>query len=839
MQFAGIDGQQGPYQLTDKDGGLGINVVAGSEVVTVDGQRMTRGEAADYAIDYERARVTFSNRRPISSASRITVEYQYALTRFRRNLALFASEWHHGGWSWFAQGITEGDDAGRPLSGPLDASDRIRLSQAGDSLALGGGATPGVGDYDTVRVAGSTHFAFAGLDSGAFLVQFARIGEGRGDYADSGVVGGRSVYHYVGAGLGAYKVGRPLPTPQTQRLADVGGTFTAGPLKLELEGAGSLLDRNTLSALDDGDNLGGAGRVALSGEGRLGRIPGRAGLGAVFRGVDQRFAPFSRLERPFAEEDWGLPAGADLEHQRRAELTGWWRPAEGNELNTNLARLTTPDGFRGTRRRGEARFQAGAFGAQATLLDADGTSSQFAFPDGGRKRATADLRWRAAWLMPILRGDADRRDTPSDTATIEDRVRAVDADLASGDKVPFHFALGTGVRRDEHDAGLTSTRQRAITLRGEVETPLALPFGANVSAQRRETRDEQTGAKLRHDLASTRLRAEWKPAGLSGALQVERTGEAENIRTRALTFVGPGGGGFDSTGNFVGTGDYALVLVVSPDLERFARTATSARASWAFGSSESWRGSRVEFTLEDEARRKGDGLLSDVFLSTGLALVDTALAQGTVNQRLEAELAPGSRAAAFRLRAERRLLVDRTVANFSQATDQRTGALRWRARPGLSTSAEVEATIDWQRAEQAIAGGARFERTIIDQGGTAQIVWQPSGTLRLVGATEASWARPVGQQDFTRTLRLGPDAGVSVGKGGRVELSVRRAFISGPPALGLLPSADPAGAARWDATARFDWRLHETTTFSVNSSVRERPGHRTISSGRAEVRAFF
>jgi hypothetical protein len=219
--------------------------------------------------------------------------------------------------------------------------------------------------------------------------------------------------------------------------------------------------------------------------------------------------------------------------------------------------------------------------------------------------------------------------------------------------------------------------------------------------------------------------------------------------------------------------------------------------------------------------------------------VDTALARGSVIQRLEAEFAPGSRAAAFRLRAERRLLADRTVDNFSQTTDQRTGALRWRARPGVSTSAEVEARIDWQRAAQSIAGGASFGRTIVDQGGTAQIVWQPSGTLRLVGAMEASWARPVGQQDFTRTLRIGPDAGASVGKGGRVELSVRRAIVSGPPALGLLPSADPAGAARWDGTARFDLRLHETTTFSLSSSVRERPGHKTISTGRAEVRAFF
>ena len=64
---------------------------------------------------------------------------------------MFSSEWKHGGWSWYAQGITEGDDAGRPLSGPLDATDRLRLSHAGDSLAVGGGVTPGVGDYDSVR----------------------------------------------------------------------------------------------------------------------------------------------------------------------------------------------------------------------------------------------------------------------------------------------------------------------------------------------------------------------------------------------------------------------------------------------------------------------------------------------------------------------------------------------------------------------------------------------------------------------------------------------------------------------------------------------------------------
>jgi len=839
LQFQGIDGQQGPYLLTDRDGGLGIIVVAGSEVVTVDGARMTRGEGADYAIDYDRARVTFSNRRPISSASRITVEYQYALTRFRRNLAMLASEWKRGGWSWFVQGLSETDDAGRPLSGPLDATDRVALAHAGDSLALGAGVTPGVGDYDTVRVAAQAFFAFAGIDSGSFAVRFARVGDGRGDYADSGIVAGRSVYRFVGVGRGAFRVGRLLPAPESRRLVSLGSTLVSGATRIDVEGAASVFDRNTLSSRDDRDAAGAAGRVSVSSEGRLPGLPGRAGIGAAFRSVERRFTPFSRLERPFAEEDWGLPVGADLEHQRRGEVSGWWRAREGSELRGELARLSTPDGFLGTRRRGEARAQLGPLGAQGSLLDADGTTRGRAFGRGGRTRATGELLWRGGWLAPMLRGESDRLRTPGDTAGIEARVRSIDADLTSGSRVPFRLALGAGTRRDQRDAGRSATRSRANTLRAELETPIAAPFGAAVSAQRRSTRDEATGARVLQDLASTRLRAEWKPAGLSGSLQVERTGEAENRRIRTLTFVGPGRGGYDATGNFVGTGDYDLLLVVSPDLERFARTATSAHATWGFGASQGWKGSRVDFTLEDEARRRGGGRLADVFLSTGLALVDLRLARGVILQRLEAELAPGSRAAALHARVERRVNADRTFENFGQTTDQRTGALRWRARPSAGTSAEVEARVDWQRASQSLASGASFGRTLVEQGGTAQWIWQPGAALRLVGSLESSWSRPVGQAEATRTLRVGPDAGWSVGSGGRAELTVRRAFVSGPPALALLPSADPAGAARWDGTGRFDWRLHETTTFGINSSVRERPGHKTLVTGRAEVRAFF
>ncbi|MEO5618444.1 MAG: hypothetical protein ABIS67_11775, partial [Candidatus Eisenbacteria bacterium] len=227
LQFAGVDARQGPYLLTDRDGGTAITVVAGSEIVTVDGARMTRGEGADYAIEYDRARLTFSNRRPITSASRITVDYQYSVNRYRRSFAEAGGRWDRGNLQIFTRFLTEGDDRGRPLDLAFDADDRLALALAGDSLllAIGGGVSAGGGDYDTVRVAGRLIHAFAGPDSGEFAVRFARLGPGQGDYSDSIAVAGRISFRYVGSGNGAFRIGKVLPLPESHRLWAMGGRY--------------------------------------------------------------------------------------------------------------------------------------------------------------------------------------------------------------------------------------------------------------------------------------------------------------------------------------------------------------------------------------------------------------------------------------------------------------------------------------------------------------------------------------------------------------------------------------------------------------------------------------
>ncbi len=845
MEFLGAEGRQGPYLLTDAGGPTGIGIVAGSETVLLDGARLTRGEGADYAIDYERARITFSNRRPISSESRITVDYQFTANRYRRNLAAVG-----GGWEWrhgylFTQSVTESDDRGRPLDITLDASDVEALTLAGDSatVALAGGVTYGIGDYDTVRVAGVLAYAFAGPDAGHWNLQFTRASAGLGAYSDSALVAGRTVYRYVGSGNGLYRVGRALPLPESHQVWTTGGGARLGALALEAEGALSRRDLNTFSSRDDGDNLGHAARARASLEGAtpwLGALAARAGLSVQARTVEPRFTAFSRLEVPFAGEDWGLPVSGDLEHQRRFEASAFLRPRAGGQLTASVGRLETPGGFESWRRSASWTREGGVT-TRALWERADGTERDRRLPGGGRDHARAELRVRLRWLEPALRLESDERRSPSDEAALE---------LASPRALRWHALAGATLRRDARQDGGGSyvDRSDARTLRAALDSPDDRAVGVGVAYQWRElesldpalTAPGSAAPRSRSDLGSLRVRADDRALGLRGHANLELTSEGDNRRTRTLVFVGGGRGSYDAAGNFVSGGDYDLRVTISPDLERLSRAATSAHAEWVVPAPRSpWGGSRAGFDFESETRRRGDPELRDPVIAPAAALTDLALARGSVLQRLETELAPESPAAALRLRLERRVSADRTDENYVQTLDERQASVRWRTRAGGTVSTEVEGRWSRRAAAQLLAGGSGYGRTLLDQGGTAQLIYTPDTRLRAVAVAEATWSRGEGQPLATRTVRLGPDLGLALGARGRAETSLRRSFISGPPPLSLLPTLDPVGAPRWEVTSRLDYRVHETTTFGLSVNGQERPGARTLVTGRAELRAFF
>jgi len=585
--------------------------------------------------------------------------------------------------------------------------------------------------------------------------------------------------------------------------------------------------------------VGHAGRAALSLEGAVPGVLGRAGLSLSARAVSERFAPFTRLERPFAQEDWGLPVDADLEHQRRLELSGFVMPRFGGQLKGSLARLDLPGGFESLRRGGEW-VREGTLGVQAALERSDARDPRRRLRDGGRRRARAELRLRAMWLEPALRLESDERRTPGDSVRAGARVREGAVELSSPRRLAWRALGAYGLRRDAALAARGFEDQsEARTWRIGIETPSGGTLGGALAYQRRDLEPLASPLRTRSDLGSLRVRLDDAARGLSGLANLEVTAEGESRRVRTLTFVGTGRGQYDALGNFVGAGDYALGLGVSAALERVARAALSSRLAWQFGQSDAWRGSRVEFDFETDARRRGEFRGSDALVSPGAVLSDATLSRGSVLQRLDTEFAPGSRAGALRLLAERRVSADRSFDNFGQTLDERTVSLRWRARPGEKVTSELETRLRRQEVAQSLVGTAPYRRVLIENGGSTQLVVTPGARLRAVAALEASWSRPEGQVGFTRTLRLGPDLGVALGARGRLELSARRAVVAGPPVAGLLPSADPPGPPRWEGSARLDHRVRESTTLGLSFTAREVPRLGTRSTGRAELRAFF
>lgn len=275
--FNGSDGVQGPYRLTGANNEINILVLSGTEKVFIDGVQMTRGDQADYVIDYGLGQVTFTNKRLITNASRIVVDFEYSERKYSRTFAAinnkldFLQKKLSVGFSY----LNESDNENKTIDFTLSDSDKVILKNAGNdpSKAVKSGVTlagrdsvthRGIGSYvkvDTL-IGSSTYtiYRFAPSDSNAiYNVAFSYVGSGKGDYIS------KSYYQYdfAGIGGGSYSPVIFLPTPTSYQLADI--TLDFSPTKdksfnISLESAYSNLNKNKFSELNSNN-----GGVALFG----------------------------------------------------------------------------------------------------------------------------------------------------------------------------------------------------------------------------------------------------------------------------------------------------------------------------------------------------------------------------------------------------------------------------------------------------------------------------------------------------------------------------------------------------------------------------------------------
>ena len=840
LEIRGEEANQGPYSLSASGAGGNLFVVAGSERVTLDGERLTRGQDNDYIIDYVRGTITFTYRRLVTADSIIVVEYEEGEGAYARSVVGGG-----GGGRWQlgsvpvhldARILRERDDPGRLRSGELDEEDEAALAAAGDDplAAVAPGAVqvePGTGDYVRVGTGDGAYFEYA-EDGGDWSLQFFHAGAAGGDYdLESLTETGVRVYTYVGAGQGSYRLGRQLPLPSSQSLVTLAGAVgdTAGA-SLHAEWHLSRADGNVLSARDDADNDGQAGRVVVrSGSRHL--AGGELELAGFIEQRDDRFRGFTVTKTLHEFEGWGLgerARRAGFLGQRDRELRGsfgWRTGGTGRRLEITgdagrlehgadlaASRYTMQGGWEWRGGRGRHRWREAASRDTVDPLDIL------------RREQEHDVAWRVGAVVP--RATYRFRSWADDAATTPAgrgyRLEELSGGLGSRPgaawnwEVRFTHGIADSLRGDRW-AHVRDSR----TWRTSAATPRVAGMRLVADATVREVQlpgDQEEATRL----ARLELTGSWARLGSDWSLSYGLDNSRTEVLARQVVFVGVGEGRYDEAGDFVGEGrgDYDVLLAGTDSL--VATTAVRADLSWrqdmtAFGKSTPWTAWSSQTQIGVEARNRGDEIGRLLTLDPAVVFDEETAVLGRVDLSQELALLRNLRAWDLRWRFAYRQTRDRQYAQGREDRLDRghllsltfnplaTVSLRLRGERDAErrdTDAELTATL---RSYDALAERLEFEGA-----------WRPVAGTRAALALERLWRRDAASGVRQREWALKPSLRWQVREHWSLQAQWR---------LSEVASDEPAGAQRpyffafpgtnADASSRLSWEPNRYLSFAL------------------------
>ena len=372
--FNGSDGVQGPYRLSGINNERDIITIAGTEKVFLDGIEMVRGENKDYIIEYSNSTITFTPNKLITSASRISVDFEYTDRQFARSFfgAGTSTKLFNDKLQLKVQYMREGDDQDSPIDISLSEEDKNILSLAGDdrNKAIKSGiklAEPdslGIvkGIYTKVDTlingVGYSFYVYNPGDSlSLYTVSFSYVGEGKGDYRRQSL----GYYNFVGVGNGSYLPIIFLPLPQLKQMGNV--VVDVNPFEnvtLSLEYAGSLWDKNRLSTLEDGDNYGYARNISLKvapTQILLGEIDlGKAGLTYRDRFIQGKFTSLDRFDEVEFARNYNSESQTEIKDESLREIGISLQPIQELSIISTAGFLRKGDDFSSDRYNNLIRF---------------------------------------------------------------------------------------------------------------------------------------------------------------------------------------------------------------------------------------------------------------------------------------------------------------------------------------------------------------------------------------------------------------------------------------------------------------------------------------------------
>ncbi|NQV30857.1 MAG: hypothetical protein HQ508_08215 [Candidatus Marinimicrobia bacterium] len=239
----GKDGKQGPYRLSGKNGEKFIIVLAGSEKIKLDDELMQRGEHDDYIIDYNAAEIYFTQKRILSSNSRISIEFEYvpdiylASYSFGKQLVsggISLGEKEKTGLYASASWLQLKDDQRNPLGNiETDVLENI-FSNLADTVATAW--VNGIvldtlnGSYDFNQ---SGDLVFIGVGQGRYAVEFSYVGLAQGTYRKE--LGGSGNYFVHDTLTGEYLPAQKYFAPQSRSVFSLSTGAHVGLFEIDLD----------------------------------------------------------------------------------------------------------------------------------------------------------------------------------------------------------------------------------------------------------------------------------------------------------------------------------------------------------------------------------------------------------------------------------------------------------------------------------------------------------------------------------------------------------------------------------------------------------------------------
>ncbi len=335
-KIQGIEGNQGPYRLVGAESETFVIILSGTEKVYVDGKLMKRGNEFDYVIDYNTAELVFTANKLITKDSRIVAEFQYSDKNYTRSLIHYGTDYNSKKLKLRLNVYSEQDAKNQPLQQELTDSDKLLLSNIGDSLDQAIVRNISQVDFSENIVLYAlidslgfdTVFVYStNPDSAIYQLGFSYLGPGKGNYIQIQSSANGKVYEWIapinGIPQGEYEPVILLVTPKTKQMATFGGqyNFTKESF-VTWEGAISNNDINTFSDKDSDDDVGYALKVNSYNKIKLGKAkePWKFKIGSGYEFIENKFTALERFRTVEFERDWNISNTRFLSNQHVANI---------------------------------------------------------------------------------------------------------------------------------------------------------------------------------------------------------------------------------------------------------------------------------------------------------------------------------------------------------------------------------------------------------------------------------------------------------------------------------------------------------------------------------------